>query len=61
VRLYDALWELAAADLKASLEDRKFSRVVAAAPQLEAVVSLPPGAATAAAAPSLPNFPNPKP
>jgi hypothetical protein len=59
MHLYDALRALAAADLKASLENGKFSRVLAAAQQLEAVVSLPPGAAKAATAPSLPNFPNP--
>jgi hypothetical protein len=61
MRLYDALRALAAADLKASLENKKFSRVLAAAAQLEAVVSLPPGAAKAAAVPSSPNFPNPEP
>ena len=59
MHLYDALRALAAADLKARLEDRKLSPVLAAAPQLEAAVSLPPGAAKAAAAPSLPNFHNP--
>jgi hypothetical protein len=35
MRLYDALWTLAAADLKASLENRAFGKVSAATPQLE--------------------------
>lgn len=48
MHLYDALWTLAAADLKARLENKKVSHVLAAAPPLEAVVSLPP---------SWPNFP----
>jgi hypothetical protein len=57
MRLYDALWALAAADLKARLEDQKFSRMHAAAPQLKVATSLPPGAATPGAAAGLPNFP----
>ena len=47
MRLYDALWALAAADLKTSLENREFGHVSAATTRLEKAGATPKGNAPA--------------
>jgi hypothetical protein len=49
MRLYDALWSLAAADLKANLENKEFLNMVAATSKLKKPATSPEGAARAAA------------
>jgi hypothetical protein len=45
MRLYDALWVMAAADLKSSPEKREFGHALAVTPPLEQTVASPKGAA----------------
>jgi hypothetical protein len=49
MRLYDALWKLAAADLRSSLENKECGKLSAATPRLEVAVASPDDAVTGAA------------